>query len=148
MEGTWGARGASACRRAQVRGVWRGGTWGWEGRWRLGEGTWGVRRANLCRRAKVRGVWCAMVAGHGPGEQVGREARAHRGRVSMVASRPSRLPRTRCLAKPSPLRRLDAYVERARLSPDGLLTQDDVEDLVHELEEPGLQHPLTELRNR
>ncbi len=45
-------------------------------------------------------------------------------------------------------RRLDTYVERARLSPDGLLTQDDVDDLCHELEEPGLQHPLTELRNR
>ncbi|KAL6753124.1 hypothetical protein V8C86DRAFT_2734512 [Haematococcus lacustris] len=44
--------------------------------------------------------------------------------------------------------RLDKYAERVRLSPDGLLTQDDVEDLCHDLEEPGLLHPLSELRSR
>lgn len=43
---------------------------------------------------------------------------------------------------------MDKYVERSKLSPDGLLTQDDVDDLCHELEEPALQHPLSELRAR
>ena len=44
--------------------------------------------------------------------------------------------------------RLDKYVERVRLSPDGLLTQDDVDDICHELGEPTLHHPMSELRTR
>ncbi|KAF5841836.1 hypothetical protein DUNSADRAFT_10899 [Dunaliella salina] len=44
--------------------------------------------------------------------------------------------------------RLNKYVERLKLCPDGILTQDDVDDLVHELGEPQLLHPLSELRNR
>ncbi len=31
---------------------------------------------------------------------------------------------------------------------DGLLTQDDVDDLCHDLDQPGLHHPLSELRSR
>ncbi len=44
--------------------------------------------------------------------------------------------------------RLNKYSERLKLCPDGILTQDDVDDLCHELGEPQLLHPLTELRNR
>mmetsp|Transcript_21373 Transcript_21373/g.59240 ORF Transcript_21373/g.59240 Transcript_21373/m.59240 type:complete len:554 (+) Transcript_21373:158-1819(+) len=44
--------------------------------------------------------------------------------------------------------RLNKYVERLKLCPDGILTQDDVDDLCHELGEPQLLHPLSELRNR
>jgi hypothetical protein len=38
--------------------------------------------------------------------------------------------------------RLDKYIERAHTNPDGLLGQDDVDDLCHELGQPDLHHPL------
>lgn len=44
--------------------------------------------------------------------------------------------------------RLDAYVLKARLSPDEMLGVEDIEDLVHDVAQPGLLHPLTELRTR
>ncbi len=43
---------------------------------------------------------------------------------------------------------MDSYIERCKMSPDGMLTNDDIEDLCHELGEDSLQHPLTELRAR
>lgn len=45
-------------------------------------------------------------------------------------------------------RRLDRYLECARHAPDGLLTQDDIDDLCHDLEQWSLGHPLSELRAR
>ena len=44
--------------------------------------------------------------------------------------------------------KLDLYVERAALSPDGILTNDDVDDLCFDLKEPDLYHNLLELRKR
>ncbi|GAX79192.1 hypothetical protein CEUSTIGMA_g6632.t1 [Chlamydomonas eustigma] len=44
--------------------------------------------------------------------------------------------------------RLDTYMERSQLSPDGALTSDDIDELCHDLQEPSLNHPLTELRKR
>mmetsp|Transcript_7104 Transcript_7104/g.12190 ORF Transcript_7104/g.12190 Transcript_7104/m.12190 type:complete len:563 (+) Transcript_7104:212-1900(+) len=43
---------------------------------------------------------------------------------------------------------LDKYIEQTKLNLDGLLTQDDVDDLCHDLGQDGLLHPLTELRSR
>lgn len=44
--------------------------------------------------------------------------------------------------------KLDLFVERAALSPDGILTNDDVDDLCFDLKEPNLYHNLSELRKR
>ncbi|KXZ43427.1 hypothetical protein GPECTOR_91g581 [Gonium pectorale] len=43
---------------------------------------------------------------------------------------------------------MDLYILKARLSPDGVLGCEDIEDLVHDLQQQPLSHPLTELRAR
>ena len=43
---------------------------------------------------------------------------------------------------------MDTYIERCKSNSDGLLTNDDIEDLCNELGEESLLHPLTELRAR
>eukprot|EP00798_Chlamydomonas_sp_ICE-L_P021694 gene21694-28717_t len=48
----------------------------------------------------------------------------------------------------APEKKLDKYCERSKLSPDGLLTNDDIEDMCDDLREDGLQHALVELRVR
>ena len=44
--------------------------------------------------------------------------------------------------------RLDKYYESVQGSADGVLSEEELEDLVRELREPELQHPLMELRAR
>ncbi|KAG2446877.1 hypothetical protein HYH02_008033 [Chlamydomonas schloesseri] len=48
----------------------------------------------------------------------------------------------------APEPKMDLFILKARLSPDGVLTSEDIEDFCHDLKEPQLLHPLTELRNR
>ncbi|KAG2427568.1 hypothetical protein HXX76_012222 [Chlamydomonas incerta] len=48
----------------------------------------------------------------------------------------------------APEPKMDLYILKARLSPDGVLGSEDIEDFCHDLKEPQLLHPLTELRNR
>ncbi|GIL42305.1 hypothetical protein Vafri_321 [Volvox africanus] len=47
-----------------------------------------------------------------------------------------------------PCTKMDLYSLKARLSPDGVLGSEDIEDLCHDIRQPTLLHPLTELRNR
>ncbi|GLI70567.1 hypothetical protein VaNZ11_015490 [Volvox africanus] len=48
----------------------------------------------------------------------------------------------------APCTKMDLYSLKARLSPDGILGSEDIEDLCHDIRQPTLLHPLTELRNR
>ena len=44
--------------------------------------------------------------------------------------------------------RLDKYVDRVDNSAEGVLTDEDIEELCHDVQESSLNHPLQELRNR
>ena len=44
--------------------------------------------------------------------------------------------------------RLDDYIDKALLSPDCVLTTEEIEDMCAELKEASLLHPLLELRAR
>lgn len=46
------------------------------------------------------------------------------------------------------MHRLDVYMEHARVSPDGTLSHEEIDDLCHELSVPTLHHPMVELRAR
>ncbi|GLC35287.1 hypothetical protein PLESTF_001221000 [Pleodorina starrii] len=48
----------------------------------------------------------------------------------------------------APSAKMDLYILKSRLSPDGVLGSEDIEDLCHDIREPALLHPLQELRNR
>ncbi|KAG2498712.1 hypothetical protein HYH03_003452 [Edaphochlamys debaryana] len=48
----------------------------------------------------------------------------------------------------APQPKMDLYILKSRLAPDGVLGSEDIEDLVHDLREPALAHPLQELRAR
>ncbi|GIL95956.1 hypothetical protein Vretimale_1877 [Volvox reticuliferus] len=48
----------------------------------------------------------------------------------------------------APCTKMDLYSLKARLSPDGVLGSEDIEDLCHDIRQPSLLHPLVELRNR
>jgi len=44
--------------------------------------------------------------------------------------------------------RLDVYMEHTRVSPDGTLSSEEIDDLCHEFQQKTLLHPLIELRAR